>query len=527
MRLPRRSFLRQLGLASAALQFNLLPSPAWATGAKPKALPRSRPGEQGFDAAGLAAFLDAVAASKHELHSLMIVRHGHVVAEGWWHPYRADTPQMMYSLSKSFTSTAIGLAVAEKRLTVNDPVISFFPGDLPSELSDNLRALRVRDLLTMSVGHGQDSMGSLWGENNWVRKFLSLPIPNPPGTQFLYNSGATYMCSAIIQKLTGTRLVDYLAPRLFQPLGIENVSWELCPQGINTGGWGLRITTEGLAKFGQLYLREGLWNGQQLLPAAWTKEATSAHIQQPAPDLAKAKIQSDWHQGYGYQFWRCRHQGYRGDGAFGQYTIVLPEQDAVVVITSETPDMQGVLNLVWTHLLPAFQPTTISAASADKAVKTRLEREALPLPAAGLAPRELCRRLSGKSFVIQGPNPTVEKVRLDFHARECVFALTRNSRTHTIRNGLGKWIEGVTEMPGTPPKLTAGDLGPLRVAAAARWIDPVTLQLTWRFFETPHHDTVTCRFDGERVTIEYLGSLAAMSSDKKDPRPALTGKCQV
>jgi len=527
IRLPRRAFLNQLGLASAALQLNLVTAPAWAASKSGSALPRSAPQDQGVDAANLLAFLEAMAASQHELHSLMVVRHGQVVAEGWWAPYRAAVPQMMYSLSKSFTSTAVGFAVAEKRLTVNDPVISFFPGELPSTLSDHLSALRVRDLLTMSVGHGQDSTGALWPETNWVRKFLSLPIPNAPGTQFLYNSGATYMLSAIVQKLTRARLLDYLRPRLFEPLGIEGMTWEVCPGGVNTGGWGLRITTEGLAKFGQLYLQKGSWNGKQLLPEAWVEEATSFHIQQSAPDLEKAKVQSDWHQGYGYQFWRCRHNAYRGDGAFGQYTIVLPEQDAVIAITSETPDMQGVLNLVWTHLLPGFRSERLPASSVRKLVKARLENASWPPPVGNPAPRELCQRLTGKTFVIEGEKPAAQTVHFDFRSGECVFTPTVNSRAYPIRCGLGKWVEGVTDLPGTPPRLTAGELGPMKIAAAAAWKDATTLQLTFRFFETPHHDTVTCRFVNDSVTIEFLDSLAAMGPAKKDRRSPWQGKCQA
>src|SRR5262249_23647037 len=229
--------------------------------------------------------LDAVAASKHEFHSLMLIRRGHVVAEGWWSPYRAEAIHTLYSLSKSFTSTAVGLAVAEGKLKVSDPVTAFFPDDLPEKISDNLSALRVKDLLTMSVGHAEDSTGAIRKQDNWVKAFLALPIQNPPGTAFLYNSGATYMLSAIVQKLTRQTVLEYLRPRLVEPLAIQGMTWEVCPRGINTGGWGLSVPTEALAKFGRLYSQKGQWNGRQVLPAAWVDEATSFKIQQPAADL--------------------------------------------------------------------------------------------------------------------------------------------------------------------------------------------------------------------------------------------------
>ena len=145
-------------------------------------------------------------------------------------------------------------------------VISFFPDKLPDKISDNLAALKVKHLLTMSVGNEKEPTHAVVETEDWVRTFLAQSITHEPGTVFLYNSVATYMCSAIVQKLTGQTVIDYLTPRLFAPLGISGMTWETCPRGINTGGWGLSIPTEGLAKFGQLYLQKGRWNGQQILP---------------------------------------------------------------------------------------------------------------------------------------------------------------------------------------------------------------------------------------------------------------------
>ena len=250
-------------------------------------LPRSTPEAQGVSSAGILAFLDAVQHSKHELHSFMLVRHGRVVAEGWWSPYGPEFNHTLYSLSKSFTSTAVGFAVAEGKLRVDDRVVSFFPNDLPEHVSDNLAALRVKDLLTMSVGNAKEPTLAMVEQENWVKAFLAWPIANPPGTQFLYNSAATYMLSAIVQQVTGQKILDYLQPRLFEPLGIQGATWETCPRGINVGGWGLSIQTEGLAKFGQLYLQKGVWQGRQLLPAQWVEEATTFKIQQPAARQAE------------------------------------------------------------------------------------------------------------------------------------------------------------------------------------------------------------------------------------------------
>jgi hypothetical protein len=430
---------------------------------------------------------------------------------------------MLYSLSKSFTSTAVGLAVAERRLTVNDRVISFFPEDLPANVSANLAALRVRDLLSMSVGHEQDSTGSLWDTSNWVRQFFSLPIAYDPGTRFLYNSGATYMLSAIIQQLTKQKLVDYLEPRLFAPLGITGASWEQCPRGISTGGWGLKVKTEALARFAQLYMQRGRWGSKQLLPESWIEEATSFKIQQPSPDLEKAKRDSDWHQGYCYQFWRCRHNAFRGDGAFGQFAVVMPEQDAVVIITSESPDMQGELNLVWEHLLPAIHPAPLRGdRNAQSELESCLGHLTISPPSGTDASSSVASSL-GKTFQVEPGDHGFKSLSLRFDKGNYVFAVANAQGEHHVTCGAGKWVDGLTDMPGMPPKLTRGDLGPVhKVAGAAAWKDPHTLEMRWQFFETPHHQLVTLKFEGDACQVDFQDSLSRLGG-RRSSQPALKG----
>ncbi|HEY1661190.1 MAG TPA: serine hydrolase [Verrucomicrobiae bacterium] len=513
----RRTFLKQVGLGAVGISMmSGLPESVMAQEIVRRHLPRSAPEEQGVSSSGLLAFLDAANKSHHEFHSFMMVRHGHVIAEGWWSPYAANLNHMLYSLSKSFTSTAIGFAVTEGRLTVNDPVISFFPDQLPTTVSENLAGLRVKHLLTMSAGHDKDSSHDIETSDDWVRNFLAYPIAYPPGSVFLYNSGESYMLSAIIQKVTGQRTIDYLRPRLFEPLDITGMTWETCPRGINTGGWGLAVPTEALAKFGLFYLHKGMWNGRQLLPVAWVEEATTFKIQQPpstGQTLEDAKKNSEWHQGYCYQFWRTRHNAFRGDGAMGQYCIVMPDQDAIICITGESGDMPGEFELYWQYLLPAMKdgPLPPDPASQAQLKQTLASLALIPPKSQPISP--IAGQISGKEFIIDG-NPNVHSVSFKFHSDACKFTLTDARGGHSITCGLERWVNGKSDMPGTPPKLSIGALAPIqKVAASGTWLDTNTFQMTWHFYDTPHHDTVTCRFDGNRVHVEFLNSI----TEKKSP----------
>lgn len=327
-----------------------------------KALPRSTAEAEKVNPKNIANYLEAVKASGQELHSLMIVRHGKVVAEYWFGENASNKPHVLHSVSKTFTSTAIGFAVQENLLKVSDKVISFFPDKLPTEVSENLKNMEIRHLLTMTAGHDTDPTRAIRAdkENDWVTAFLATPVEHKPGIQYVYNSVATYMLSAILQQVTGERVIDYLQPRLFRPLGIVAARWEESPQEIPVGGWGLHLKTEDLAKLGQFYLQKGKWNGKQLLSEAWIEEASTAQVASLPAGVKRENLKvkakdSDWLQGYGYQLWRSRHNSYRADGANGQFVLVLPEKDAVIVATANIQDMQGEINLIWKHLLPALK----------------------------------------------------------------------------------------------------------------------------------------------------------------------------
>ena len=421
----------------------------------------------------------------------------------------AESPHALYSLSKSFTSTAVGLAVAEGKLSIDDEVLKFFPDDAPKEPSKNLKAMRVSDLLRMSTGHQAEPTRP--PDEVWTKNFLAQPVPFKPGTHFLYNTPATYMLSAIVQKATGMTVLDYLRPRLFEPLGIEHPTWETSPQGISLGGYGLSIRTEDIARFGQLYLQKGKWQGKQLVPESWVEAATARQTSNGS------NPKSDWDQGYGYQFWRCRHGAFRGDGAFGQFCIVLPEQDAVIAITSGVKDMQSVLNLVWDQLLPAMQPSPL-ATDHEAAEQARRQAQGLIAAPAGGGSHVRNRRESLRQEICLSGQRA--KARID-HARE------RRQRSKPSRSccdqpaaeqkilcGRGKWAKG---------RLAYGKFPEQPAAASGAWTAGDTFTAKICFYETPFCVTMTLKFSGDQL----LCDTDQTSHSGRPKQPRLVGKNRV
>lgn len=332
--------------------------------------PTVTPAEAGVDANGILRFLDACQERKINLHGLLLLREGKAVAEGYFSPYCREDKMHLFSISKSWTSTAVGFAVQEGLLSIHDKVASFFPDKLPDPVPENLAAMEVRDLLRMGTGNDKDTLPAmrLEPDGDWVKIFLHCPVEHRPGTKFVYNSGASYLLSAIVQKVSGQDLIAFLTPRLFEPLRITGVTWDRSPQGICCGGWGIHVSTEDLAKLGQLYLNGGIFDGKRLLSEEWVKEATSAQI-----DNSPSNTAPDWICGYGYQIWWCQHGCYRFDGAYGQYMVAIPKFHAVLALTSFVGSMQEVLDLIWENLLPAFHDAPLPASEADQKLSERLK----------------------------------------------------------------------------------------------------------------------------------------------------------
>jgi CubicO group peptidase (beta-lactamase class C family) len=485
------------------------------TAAEQNSLPRSTPEKQGVSSAALLDFVTNADLKLDAPHSFMLVRHGHVVAEGWWGPYAAQTPHQMFSLSKSFTSTAVGLAISEGKLSLDDQVLKFFPEDAPASPSDNLKAMRIRDLLTMSTGQLPTNVNkfSFDSPERLTRQFLAEPVDLRPGTFWFYNTPASYMLSAIVQKVEGQNLMEYLTPRLFAPLGIANPVWEMSAQGIVLGGYGLSIKTEDVAKFGLLYLNHGKWKGKQLIPASWVTAATSRQASNGSdPD-------SDWEQGYGYQFWRARHNIVRGDGAFGQFCIMIPEKDAVVVMTDGTRNMASVMNLVWDKILPALldKPLREDPENQGK-LKTTLAGLTMHVPQGSAGPGAAAG-LSGRKFAFGTNDLKIESAGLEFGGPNSPVTLDLkcDGVEQRIPCGNGSWIKGRIHY--------AYDLArPVQdqpMAASGAWTADGVYTVKIAFYETPFSVTIDLHFAGDKLLYDAEYNVVRRGSQKQ---PELEGK---
>ena len=384
--------------------------------------------EKAFDAGPAGAF-----------HGFVIVRHGKVIAEGSWKPFDTlNETHMLYSHSKSFTSSAIGFLADEGKIDLDERIVDIFSNEVPTKVSENLKQLRIRDLLTMNVGK-KDHLLRAGGD--WVKEFLAQDFFRKPGTGFKYDSDATYMLAVIVERKSGERMMDYLKRKMFDKIGIEKAWTTTSPQGIPCGGWGMNMTTRELARFGQLYLNRGKWGDEYVLSPFWVDLATARHTWSGWQNVGVKALGegSDWEQGYGFQFWRCTHGAYRADGAYGQYTVVLPEQDMVVSIHAGLGNMQTELNLIWDNLLPAVQdaPLPENAAAQTKLADRLSKLEIKPV-------RWLCSYPQDwqKRFELKENSRGFKSVSFESKDNEVCCKLVTRVGEQSFPVGNGKWLRG-------------------------------------------------------------------------------------
>ncbi|WP_232664433.1 serine hydrolase domain-containing protein [Pseudonocardia sp. TRM90224] len=402
-------------------------------------LPRSTPAAAGVSSRAIAALLDRLEAHSIECHSIMVVRHGHVVAEGWWAPFSAERPHLLYSVTKSFTSIAVGLAIADGLLSLDDRVVDVLPDHVPVDVCEQGRRITVHHLLSMTAGHDTDSLEEAWQlePGDLVKGFLRVPFPEAEGTRHAYDNATTFVLARMVERVTGRGLPELLDERLFRPMGINHAEWDRVAGGAAFGFHGLHLTTEAVAAFGELLLRGGRWGERQLVPRGWVELATRRHIETlPSEDGAG---NADFLCGYGYQFWMSRH-GYHGNGSFGQQCVVVPSHDLVVAVTSghtnaDSP-AQVMLDAIWEFLLPSLDDT--GSARDDEILADRLRQLSLAgVPGSAAPSRSCAARIDASvedSALPGGTAVLVEPVAGG-------WLLQLGSTSFTIAVGHGEWRE--------------------------------------------------------------------------------------
>lgn len=279
-------------------------------------------------------------AEEFRILNLQVCRKGELILKKNWDD---EMRRNQYSASKSFTSIAVGIAAKEGLLSLDEKLCDVFGEELPDNPSENLQKATVRDLLTMCMGHGKSFlMGEqrpMLEEDDWVRYCLKQPFEYEPGTKFVYNNAGPYLAGVLVQRRAGCDLVDYLMPRLLAPMGIRRTVWEVDPYGATFGAGGMFLCVSELMKFGRLLLQQGSWDGKQLVPAEYIREASSVQV-------------DNGQEGYGYLFWRGPYNSYRADGKYGQLAIVLPDQDSVIAINAESRNAMEMMNTCMDVIVP-------------------------------------------------------------------------------------------------------------------------------------------------------------------------------
>ncbi|MBM3130316.1 MAG: hypothetical protein FJ009_17025 [Chloroflexi bacterium] len=422
------------------------PTQAWRT---------ATPEQQGVDSAALLKLFDEIQAKQYNIHSIIIARHGFIVAEAYWYPFQPSYKHVLYSCTKSVNSALVGVAIKQGKISgVNQRVVDFFPerkianGSTALTTGNDARkqAMTLEHLLTMSSGMEWNETGvPLTASNNsnrqmiqskdWVQFVLDRPMKEDPGARFNYNSGGAHLISAILQKTTGQNELAFAQEYLFKPLGISDIAWTMDPNGIYRGEDGLELTPRDMAKIGYLFLKNGTWDGQQIVSADWVKQSSRKHI-----DTLDEKD-------YGYQWWVQPFGIYNAAGRGSQYIFVLNDLDMVVVFTSglKTKDFDLPASLVEKFVIPstplragpAAKPQPLPEnATASGALTARVKSlgQAEPKPAPPLP--TIAQTISGKTYALENNSLNLRGFALTFQDKDALFRMIVGDKRLDVAVGL-------------------------------------------------------------------------------------------
>ena len=476
---------------------------------------RTTPETEGMDSMKIKLFLQELDHCNYNLRTFLLIRHGHMAAAVSKYPFLPEDKCLVYSCSKSFTGTAVGIAQKEGLLDINDYILDYFPEYATLELDPKVRHIKIRHLLTMSSGHGSDSVGDICnGDEDWIKTFLTRTMDFEPGEKFVYDSGGTYMLSEIISRISHQSMFDYLKERLFDPLHIKDVMWDRHGD-VNTGAWGLFIAPEDLAKLGLLYLKKGVFEDQKILPEEWVTDATKHQIDTGFCDPL------GWSCGYGYQIWKNNERSFRFDGAFGQLCMVFPDEDMIIVTTAEELNPARMFPLIETYLLNNLSDRPYSDTVTYGELKKFMMRWETP---ATYMPSESYMEQRLDHCIYETQDAGHEKYTFAFTINNSHMEI-RVNQIHVIRSSAVSMAYGKTSYVIMPPSISP-IIGPeqrLRqwhYSAHHEWINDGTLQVTIWYRETGHIQRWLFVFVENTVVITISNSikrffgLAPIKSDR-------------
>lgn len=474
-------------------------------------LRRSSPEEQGVHSEDIASLVSAISEKGYEIHSLMIIRNNAVIAEHWWAPYAPEYSHAMYSNTKSWTSMAIGFAVQEGLLKIDDRLVDIFPDLVPADADPRTYKLTVFHLLSMSAGHAPASGGSTLERyagagDEQVCSFLSSKFGWEPGTHFEYNINCSHMLSNIISRLTGMTLYEYLKPRLLDPLGVEPEAWEMDLSGRNMGNGGMHLKTSDMAKYGLFILNKGKWNGQQLLNSEWIDAATTPHIFQKGGNAPEADAKDDGGQGYGYQIWMGRHNSFRAIGAQNQVTLMLPEQNLVVVSTGAIGDEAGFNSLVY-EFSDKMSDKKVKKNNKDFDLEKELAKYSLKKPFETASAAKLTSQT--KKYQMFQNDLGISAVAFRYDAEGNVYVtLESNNSINNLSFGLDKWLISASDrkmMFARSAYPNTMGVTPYRMAGMASWENETVLNTYYlSMFNTGSSESFRFTFTDNFLKMEIL-----------------------
>jgi len=491
--------------------------------------PRATPESVGIPSASVQKLIDLLEAEGDWVHSYMLIRHGKVVAEGWWAPYDAATRHALFSVSKSFVAMAMGLAIEDRKITINDRVNWFYPEYVPTNQHEWAKEIRIRDLMSMASGQQNDSLREVLKEG--PKGFFKVPMGNPPGLLFRYMNGNTSMLAEIHRKVTGINdLMNYLYPRVFDKMGFGDYFWERQPDGTVLGCAGFELQTEDLAKVCQLLLQGGRWQGERLLPLWWVKQATSCQTpygQVLDPILAKhigvkddtmqANKANDWEVGYGYQLWMGTHETFRLCGAYGQIGIVMPDKDIVFVSYAGGNGANAAsVSAFYDAILPTLQDEPLPEnPAAVAALRKRSANLTLSQYRAKVAPSAKAKAVAAKGCALAPNKAEVKRIRFDADRR--VVEIENNfgvQRVPVAEEGWAKsWFTAHTHEPETIGRLPGGAQP---VGAQGVWYTPEKFSFRIAFTRSPYYIDVELDCSGETMQVISFCPTAGRYSNVRD-----------